>query len=226
MKRNIVAVIPAKANSNRVPNKNFRPFYGNKSLLEIKIEQCVSSKIFSSVYVSSDSADAKPVSENSGATFILRDPYYCLDSTPWGEVLEGVMNSLPVHEDTLIAWCMPTSPLFDRFNDFFNFLENNPDQDSAVTVTKLTHYYLNSDFIPINHKWGPWHTYSQGTKPIYHLNLACFLTTKKQIIKNQYLIGSNPCFFPISQTEGFDIDTMEEFEVSQILFERKNKSAK
>ena len=36
---NIKVVIPAKGTSVRVPNKNLRPFFGEKSLLEICIEK-------------------------------------------------------------------------------------------------------------------------------------------------------------------------------------------
>lgn len=38
-----IAIIPAKSNSSRIENKNFRPFYNGKSLLEIKVEQCIGS---------------------------------------------------------------------------------------------------------------------------------------------------------------------------------------
>lgn len=226
MNNNLVAVIPAKSNSSRVPNKNFRDFYNGESLLEIKIKQLTAAGIFSSIYVSSDSPEAKEIAEKCEVTFIERDPYLCLDSTPWGEVLIGVMKSLPIDDSCMVAWSMPTSPLFSRFKEFWEFFKTNSSHDSAVTVTKLSHYYLNSDFIPINHQWGPWHSYSQGIKPIYHLNLACFITQKIQIIQNQYLIGNRPCFYSINQIESFDIDTLEEFENAQYFYQRMIRKAK
>ena len=39
MKSKIVAIIPIRKNSQRIKNKNFKKFFKNKSLLEIKIEQ-------------------------------------------------------------------------------------------------------------------------------------------------------------------------------------------
>ena len=39
MRDEIVAIIPIRKNSQRIKNKNFRKFFNNKSLLEIKIEQ-------------------------------------------------------------------------------------------------------------------------------------------------------------------------------------------
>ena len=46
-----VAIIPVKHKSERVKNKNFRPFYENLSLLEIKIKQLLSNKIFDKIFL-------------------------------------------------------------------------------------------------------------------------------------------------------------------------------
>ena len=68
-------------------------------------------------------------------------------------------------------------------------LSQNTDNDSLVTVTPQKHYFLNSDYLPINHQWGVWSSYTQKVKPLYHLNLACTIAPKKIMIKNQYQIG-------------------------------------
>ena len=213
-----IALIAVKAHSSRVPNKNFRPFDGNRSLLEIKIRQCIDSGAFSDVFVSSDSREAQLICEKQGATFVNRDARLCRDDTQWGDVLEGILESLPISPETRVAWCPATSPLFHKFADLTRALDNNSDNDSLITVTPLSHYYLGPDYIPINHQWGPWHRYSQGMRPIYHFNLACMVAPKSTIIRNQYLVGSHPVYFNIGQFEGLDIDTMEEFEVASLLY--------
>ncbi|MFB8831493.1 cytidylyltransferase domain-containing protein [Azotobacter sp. CWF10] len=190
-----IAVIPAKSRSTRVPNKNFRDFYNGKSLLELKINQCVHSGAFDEIYVSSDDPVAEQISRTLKVNFSPRDSYLCQDKTPWGDVLEGILNGLPVDSETYIAWCPVTSPLFSRYKDVVQKLEQNTANDSVVTVTPLTHYFLNSDLMPINHQWGPWHSYSQGMKPIYQMNLACLLAQKATIIRNQYQIGNRPVFW-------------------------------
>lgn len=213
-----VAVIAAKANSTRVPRKNFREFHEGKSLLDTKVEQCVNSGVFDSVYVSSDSEEARWSADRYGAVFVPRDPYLCEDSTSWGDVLTGVLDSLPEEGDPFVCWTPATSPLFDRFGAVLEELRLAPGADSVVTVTPLKHYYLGSDFIPINHQWGPWHAYSQGMKPIYQLNLALMGAMRSAMVRNRYLIGDRPLFFMTSEAEGLDIDTMEEFELAQYRF--------
>lgn len=136
----VVAVIPAKSNSSRVPNKNFREFYDEKSLLEIKIEQCLSSGIFSNIYVSSDSLDAEKIARDYGVNFIERDIKLCKDETPWSEVLTGVLKQVPVDDEAYIAWSPLTSPLFHRYQDAVAILNEKPEYDSVMTVTPMKHY--------------------------------------------------------------------------------------
>lgn len=217
-----IAVIPAKGYSGRVPQKNFRPFVRGRSLLDIKIEQCLTSRAFDQVYLSSDDEHARLSAERAGAIFVLRDPRLCLDSTPWYEVLSGVLDSLPEAEDTWVAWCPVTSPLFRRYAELLETLRQKMAEgfNSIATATPLKHYYLDDRYLPINHQWGVWHTYSQKLHPIYQLNLACIISQKKEMKFCSYQIGSRPTFFHTETWEGLDIDTMEEFELAQWYFKR------
>jgi len=221
----VVAVIPAKGHSTRVPNKNFRDFYKGQSLLDIKIKQCLASGVFDEIFVSSDEvlAEKKPLAE--GVKFLLREKKLCLDDTPWAEVLEGILSSIPVDEETLVAWTPVTSPLFNRYDETVNAFHKNKKCDSVVTVTPMKHYFLNADFIPINHQWGAWHSYSQGMKPLFQMNLACIMASKKIMIQNQYQIGNRPAFLETSFIEGVDIDTMEEFELAALIYTQQQEKA-
>ena len=219
---NIVAVIPAKSNSSRVPNKNFREFHSGKSLLEIKIQQCIESDIFEEIYVSSDTLEAKSIAEKYGVAFVERDSKYCKDETPWNEVLTAVLNQIPVDGETFIAWSPLTSPLFRKYSEAVEVLGNNERFDSLMTVTELKHYFLNSDKLPMNFQYGVWASYSQKTRPIYQMNCALWLAKKKSMIQNRFQIGDKPFYMETSITDGIDIDTMEEFELAQYLYEKHN----
>ncbi|WP_217127068.1 cytidylyltransferase domain-containing protein [Hydrogenophilus thiooxidans] len=218
----VVAVIPAKGFSSRVPDKNFRPFYKGKSLLEIKIFQCLQSGVFDSIYVSSDDERAADIAHQLGVTYVFRDNRLCLESTPWYEVLEGILDSLPETDDVWVAWCPVTSPLFRRYAEIVSCLCDKLTEgyNSITTVTSLRHYYLNDHFTPLNHCWGVWHSYSQKISAIYQLNLACTISQKKEMKFCSYQIGSRPTFFLTEAWEGHDIDTQEEFELAQWYFKR------
>jgi CMP-N-acetylneuraminic acid synthetase len=217
-----IAIIPAKGHSSRVPEKNFRPFYQGQSLLEIKISQCQQSGAFDAIYVSSDDERAAEIAKRLGVNFVLRDAKLCQDATPWYEVLQGVLDALPENDEVWVAWCPVTSPLFRRYDEVMQSLQVKQVEgvNSIATVTPLKHYYLNDHFIPLNHRWGVWHAYSQALPPIHQLNLACIVSQKKEMKFCQYQIGSRPNFFPTEVWEGLDIDVMEEFELAQWYYAR------
>ncbi len=217
-----VAVIPAKARSTRVPNKNFREFYEGKSLLEIKVAQCVESGAFQDVYVSSDTSEARSIADKYGVKFVLRDPRLCLDDTPWGQVLTGVLSEIPESDDTYIAWSPLTSPLFKQFAEALDVLTNSDAYDSVMTVTKMQHFFLNADHLPMNFQFGVWASYSQKLKPLYQMNCALWIAKKGTMIQNRFQIGDRPFFMETSIATGIDIDTLEEFEIAQLLYAYQN----
>ena len=53
-KKNYIAFIPAKGNSERLKNKNLFPI-GKKKLIDFTIESAIKSKIFDKIYLSTDS---------------------------------------------------------------------------------------------------------------------------------------------------------------------------
>jgi len=68
---NIHSIIPARGGSKGIPNKNIIEFCG-KPLIAWSIEQCLSSKYISEVWVSSDSQEILDIAEKYGAKTIKR----------------------------------------------------------------------------------------------------------------------------------------------------------
>ena len=63
---NNLAIIPARAGSKRIPNKNIKDFFG-KPIIYYPIYEALSSKIFSEVMVSTDSIKIATLSKKYGA---------------------------------------------------------------------------------------------------------------------------------------------------------------
>ena len=61
-----ICLIPARAGSKRIKNKNIKKFFG-KPLLERVIENAKKSKLFNSIYVSTDSLLIKKLATRCGA---------------------------------------------------------------------------------------------------------------------------------------------------------------
>ncbi len=68
-----IAIIPAKSNSKRVPNKNILKFYG-KEMIYYSITQAIKSKLFDKIIVSTDSEKISKISKKYGAKIYFKRP--------------------------------------------------------------------------------------------------------------------------------------------------------
>ena len=100
MKNNkkILGIIPARAGSKRVKDKNIRSF-GNTTLLDIAINQGLSSSFIDNLVVSSDSDRAGDISRNyfqSGLEFINRPKNLANDNST---ALEYIIHAVDYYEN-------------------------------------------------------------------------------------------------------------------------------
>ena len=86
-----IAIIPVKHESERVKNKNFKNFFNNYSLLEIKIKQLILSKAFNKIVISSNSPLAKKLAIRYKCNFVKRSSKFSNNITPWSDVITNVV---------------------------------------------------------------------------------------------------------------------------------------
>ena len=90
----VVALIPARSGSKRVPGKNIRPLAGHP-LIAYSIASAVESGIFSQVVVSTDSEEIADITRYYGAeTPFLRPAEYSGDASPDIEFVEHALATL------------------------------------------------------------------------------------------------------------------------------------
>ena len=220
MQQRIVAIVPVKKTSERVPNKNFRPFNSNEdSLLDITINKLKEIKQIDHIYVSSDKKDIK-IKNQKNTSIIERDKKYCNNIIPWSEVIGNIVESIPENDNTIIMWCHSTTPLFNSYGDalkkFLGFSGN--DYNSLVAVEKLKEFIIDEKGMPWNYMYGIWHKYSQDLPNLYKVVGSLFINRLGQMKKTRYVINSNPYLFQVDSKFGIDIDTEWQFELAQILY--------
>ncbi|MDX2128602.1 MAG: hypothetical protein SFU91_06160 [Chloroherpetonaceae bacterium] len=225
MENKIISVIPVKDKSERVESKNFRLFDQNLSLFEFKLLQIINSKAFDEIYISSDSEKAEEIAKNYSLKFIKRPQEFCNNTTPWSEVIHHVVDSLNICDNDHVAWCHTTSPLFDSYSKavtvYFDKLSKG--YNGLISVSAFKEFLVNEKSRPFNYNWGVWHDYSQNLETLYRITGSLFISTKKEMIKNRYVISTKPYLFESSAFEGIDIDTEFDFKLAQLLYQNKSQ---
>src|SRR5688572_4819747 len=108
----IVALIPARVGSKRVPGKNIRPL-ADHPLIAYTIAPAVDSGIFDAVIVSTDSEEIASIARHYGAEVpFLRPPQFARDTSPDIEWVEHTLNRLREEGRRCEAFSLlrPTSP--------------------------------------------------------------------------------------------------------------------
>ena len=216
----IVAVVPVKKKSERLNDKNFRKFYKGKSLFDLLIDKLLLSKMIEEIYISSNNLHLEKKVKKLGCNFIYREDKYCNNVIPWSDMIYHTIDSIPVNNQTVIAWCHTTTPLFDSYDKAIKkFLKDAKKTkcDGLVVVSKFNEFIVSENKKPINYSWGPWHQYSQYLEQLYTVTGSMFVAKKNEFLKNRYVISKQPSYYEISRYESLDIDDAYDFELAKIL---------
>tara|TARA_B100001750_G_scaffold224416_1_gene215451 strand:- start:148 stop:831 length:684 start_codon:yes stop_codon:yes gene_type:complete len=148
-------LIPARAGSKGIPNKNLSLVRG-RPLIFYTINESL--KIFQpeKIFVSSDSDNILEYSQDLGINIIKRPSEIAGDTSTSSEVIEHFIHheNLTEQEDCKIIYLQPTSPLrrADHIRESIKIFENNNKAESLVSVVKSSEYphkafILNGDFL-------------------------------------------------------------------------------
>ena len=135
-----LAVIPARANSKRIPKKNIRDFHG-KPIISWVVEKAINSSHFSMVIVSTDSQEIARVVNKAGAeTPFIRPANISDDFSSVFEVVKHSIKFLNAKNKyfDLVTLIYPTSPLLNM-NDVRRGTEAIDKYDFAMSVSKYAY---------------------------------------------------------------------------------------
>jgi N-acylneuraminate cytidylyltransferase len=214
------AVILGKAGSVRVKEKNYRPFYGGESLVDILLAKLVKIMERQEIYLSCEQEQYKSVAEKWGINFIHREERYTRITTSNVDVVRNVCKDVPGGED--ILWVTPVEPLFDEYAEVLECWRNldKNKYDSLNVVYPQKRFMLDQNHNPIGFGFGHWHKYSQEIQPLYQLSWSTCVLSRKCIDEVSYMVGSHPYWYE-SYVGVVDIDTEEDWEFAAALYRRK-----
>ena len=225
MQKKIIAIIPARAGSKRVPKKNFRDFCG-KPMIAWTIEKLKQCKIIDEIIVSTDSLEIKKISETYGATVpFLRPKKLSDDFTTTSAVIKHSLewylgnNEMP----SLVLTIYPTAVLVpaEKINEAVEIIHHAKSK-KLLTVLRYSHPIqraifknnnnLSEVFFPEN--------IQKRTQdfPISYYDAGQFYLSYPQVILNDENLLTNASMLVLSDTEAVDIDTEKDFVRASTIF--------
>jgi CMP-N,N'-diacetyllegionaminic acid synthase len=225
----IVALIPARAGSKRVPDKNIRPLAGHP-VIAYTIAAALGSGIFNDVIVSTDSNKYAEVSDYYGAHVpFLRPAELAGDQSPDIEWLAYTLERLrdAGRKYDCFSILRPTSPfrlpetIRRAWQEFFP----QTGVDSLRAVEKCTQHpgkmwvvrgSRMMPLLPLGPAEQPWHSSQYPSLPeIYVQNASLEIAWSRVVFEDRSIAGNVVMPFFTVDYEGFDVNNEYDWQLAE-----------
>lgn len=223
----VAVFLPTRKGSQRVSNKNTKPFAGfGDGLLELKLKQLVKLKVDEIILSTNDEASIEIAKKIIDAHFNLkldiRPDYLASNTTNLTDLIEYVPTLTKCEH---ILWTHVTSPFVDAdlynlsIDKYINSLEQG--FDSLISVTPFQNFLWSREENDIINRTGEkrW-PQTQDLKLLYEINSAIFLSHRSVYEKDGDRVGKKPYLFEMSKIQSLDIDWEEDFKIAEAVYEK------
>lgn len=214
----LAALLPMKANSSRVPGKNFRAFAG-KPLFRWILDTLLSMEEIDRVIINTD---AREILARQGLAeadrIVIRDrkPELCGDHVSMNRVLADDISAI---ESDLYIMTHTTNPLLSANTIRAAVAElrgAGNEKDSLFTVNCHQTRFYTADGKPVNHDPNNLLP-TQDLAPWFEENSNLYLFTRESFGKTGARIGENAILFPTPPLESADIDDSTNWHMAEVL---------
>ena len=228
----MLALIPARSGSKRLPGKNIAAFCG-KPLIAWTIAAALGAKRITDVVVSTDSSEIADIARRYGARAPFLRPKRLAGVKTSSEVaFKHAIDKLRRDESKAIdAVCIlqPTSPLrtAEDIDKAVNIFVRKK-ADSVVSFTRASHSLNSACYIrkggKVKHVFSPSSQF-QGKEEIYHPNGAIYVV-RGALLERLELYSKNSYAYVMLPERSIDIDTEEELMCAEGMYRRSTEKRK
>lgn len=216
----VVALLPMKAHSERVPHKNFRVFAG-KPLFRWMLDKLAGMDNVDLVVINTD---ARGILEDfgvrSGGKILVRDrkPEICGDLVSMNRVLEDDIASVSAATYLMTHTTNPllSQPTIERAFDVFHSAHERQECDSLFSVNRYQSRFYRKGCEPVNHDPASL-IRTQDLDPLFEENSNLYIFTTASFKKTGARIGKRPLMFETPREESIDIDDSETWSIAELL---------
>lgn len=213
----ILAVIPARAGSKGIPNKNIRIVAGHP-LIYYSIKNALQSQFITDVIVTTDSDAVRIIATQMGVQCKWRSSELCGDAVTLDAV---IADAIPTSNKwDYIVTMQPTSPTL-----------RSQTLDSAIQYT--IEHHLDTVISAINAPHLSWGIKDGKKTPNYtqrlnrqylppcYMETGAFVISKATVVTPQTRIGENVDIYEVPEDESQDVDTFEDLRSVVATLERQ-----
>jgi len=221
----VVALVPMRHESVRVPGKNYRELGGVPLYAHI-LRELLAVPAIQEIVVDTDSPI---ITEGLRHQFpmvrlIERPTHLRADDIPMNEVL---LHDIEVVPAKYYLQTHSTNPLLKRetiAQSIDTFQKNYPGKDSLFGVTRYQTRLWDASGEPVNHDPSVL-LRTQDLPPLYEENSCIYIFERESFKQRGNRIGATPILFEINPYEALDIDNEIDFTIVECLVERLDKNA-
>jgi CMP-N-acetylneuraminic acid synthetase len=209
----LVALVPMKGHSERVPNKNLRAFNG-RPLCHWVLNTLRATPEVDEIVVDTDSAEIAEETRSFDATVLDRPEELRGDRVSMNDIIR---HDVAHSEADLYLQTHCTNPLLrpETVSAAVEAFEER-DCDSLFSVTPLQTRLWDGDCAPINHERDELKR-TQDLEPVYEENSNIYLFTEESLARRENRIGDDPAMFAMDALEAIDIDELVDFRIAEML---------
>ncbi len=214
----ILAVIPARAGSVGIPNKNIRLLNG-RPLISYSIANAKNSKYITDIIVTTDSQQVKVIADQMDVRVHNRPAELADGKATLDGVIYDAAKAVNFDFDYVVTM-QPTSPtlLVETLDNAIKYCVDN-DLDTVISAINKPHLSWGLDE---NGKVKPNYTERLNRQylPPNYMETGAFVVTNKRALKENSRIGEKVEVFQVSEDESVDIDSFQDLKTVEFILKK------
>lgn len=216
--KRVVALLPMKAHSERVPGKNFRLLAG-KPLFRWILDTLLSLDEVDQVVINTDARDilaANGLTESPRLSIRDRKRELCGDTVSMNLILKDDIDAVPAD---IYLMTHTTNPLLGSGTIRLAmqcFEQAGEEADSLFTVNRFQTRFYRQDLSPVNHDPDNL-VRTQELEPWFEENSCLYVFTRAGFARANARIGKRPLMLETPRLESIDIDEPDDWVMAEAL---------
>lgn len=223
----ITIFLPCRSGSERIPEKNTKPFAGVEGgLLRIKLNQLIKVKKIDQIIVSTNDEKVKEfvIGLNPKIQIDDRPNELALSSTSTDDLVRYIPQII---KEGHVLWTHVTSPFLneDIYSEALEIYFENLKKgcfDSLMTVNRIQSFLWDEKgSFNYNREMEKWPR-TQTLKELFEVNSGIFINSVEKYKELNDRIGEKPYLMNTKGYSSFDIDWPDDFSLGEMIYKKLN----